>query len=274
MDANFVTSLMDAYRWGLAGAALVMVVAGTIAVAKRDNGTVDVFWGPMIATIATFGTVGPASEVSGISWIVLILVWVWAIRLALHIGLRQRGSKGEDFRYAEWRRQWGRWWLVRSIGQVFVLQAALATVVSSPILVIAASSQPEGPGWILVAIGAGVWAVGFVLEVVADAQITRFVARKKAGLEHARMCTTGVWGISRHPNYLGEAVAWWGIGLIAFAVPYGWLGLIGPLVITYLLRFVSGVPMLEAAWRDRDGFAEWSRRTPVFLPKPFGRTAD
>lgn len=271
MTTTFAQSLVDTILWGLVGAAAVMVIAGSIALIKRDNGTVDVFWGPMIASAATFGTVGTGTDVTWVSIMALSVAWIWALRLAIHIGLRKRGAKGEDFRYAQWRKDWGKWWLVRSIGQVFFLQASLAVIVSSPLLVIAASSEPVGWRWMLAIVGIAVWAVGFALEVAADQQITRFISRKKSGTETARLCTTGVWSVSRHPNYLGEAILWWGIGIMSVSVPYGWIGLIGPIVITYLLRFVSGVPLLEAAWRDREGFAEWAKHTPVFLPRPIGR---
>lgn len=245
--------------------ALLMTIVAAVGLVRRDNSIVDVFWGPAFVAI-TAGALLAAPVVHWRAALVAALVMVWAGRLALHIGLRRRGHTGEDFRYAAWRAQWGRSWVARSILQVYTLQGALALLVAAPILVVTTSTAPAGAIDVWAVIGSALWALGLTIETVADLQIMRFQARKKAGHEQAKMCMTGLWSYSRHPNYLGEVVLWWGIGVVALGEPSGWIGLIGPVVITALIRFVSGVPMLERAWKQREGFAEWAATTPVFLP--------
>ena len=255
--------LSAALRGAVAVAA--MMLAAVIGIATRDNSYVDLFWGPNFVAIS-IACISAMPEVTQRAWLMLAMVTLWAVRLTWHLGRRKRGMHGEDFRYAQWREQWGRMWLVRSLLQVYALQGVLALIVGTPILVVAADWSGGMDGWMV--IGACVWLFGLVIEMVADAQVARFVARRAAGTEHQRMCTTGLWSISRHPNYLGEVIAWWGIGIVAAGAELGWAALIGPAAITLLIRFVSGVPMLEAAWKDREGFDEWAARTPVFLPLP------
>jgi len=105
-----------------------------------------------------------------------------------------------------------------------------------------------------------------VIESVADWQLHRF--RRRSTTPGATM-DRGLWSWSRHPNYFGESCLWWGLGLIASAAPGGWIGLVGPALITFLLLRVSGVPMLEAGLLARQpGYADYVRRTSAFLPLP------
>jgi steroid 5-alpha reductase family enzyme len=263
-DETLIGALDPAFRGALA-VALMMLIAAIIGIATRDNSYVDIFWGPNFVAIAV-AAFSAMPNITTRAWLVLGLVTIWALRLTLHLWVRKRATKGEDFRYANWREEWGRTWLIRSIGQVYMLQGLLALLVSLPILVVATDWTEGVDAWMV--IGAAVWLVGMVIETIADRQVRAFVRRRAAGLETARMCTTGLWSISRHPNYLGEVIAWWGIGIIAIGTPLGWIGLIGSLSINLLIRYVSGVPMLEAAWKHRDGFAAWAEQTPVFVPWP------
>lgn len=253
-----------ALRGALAVAAL-MFIAFIVGIATRDNSYVDLFWGPNFVVIAAAAFSG-MSAMTPRAWVVATLVTLWALRLTWHLTRRKLRMPGEDFRYATWRRQWGRTWVIRSLLQVYTLQGLLALIVAAPILAVAADHADNVDIWMV--IGAAVWLAGIAMEMIADMQITRFVARRAAGTETARMCTTGLWSISRHPNYLGEVIAWWGVGIVALGASGGLLGLIGPVAISLLIRFVSGVPLLEQAWREREGFAEWAERTPVFVPWP------
>ncbi len=153
------------------------------------------------------------------------------------------------------------WWI--SLLKVFLLQAVLLWVVSSPLLL----AQLEGPGSRLSAtdfIGITLFVIGFAIESIADRQLARF---KADPANRGRILQTGLWARSRHPNYFGEAVLWWGFGLLA--VPTGgWLALVGPVLITFLLMKVSGVAMLDAALVDRrPGYADYIRSTPAFFPR-------
>jgi len=111
--------------------------------------------------------------------------------------------------------------------------------------------------------GAFVFLFGFLFETVADFQLKRFV---KDPANRGRLMTSGLWAWSRHPNYFGEAVLWWGLFLVSVDSSNGWLALLSPVTITVLVRWVSGVPLLEKKWAGRPDFEEYKKRVPVFLP--------
>jgi steroid 5-alpha reductase family enzyme len=246
----------------IAGALLVyMTAAFGLAVARRDNSIADIAWGGGFVLVAL---IAAALGVGALPRPILLtaLVVVWAARLAIHVLLRNRG-RGEDPRYAAWRREWGRFWVVRSYFQVFVLQGAILLVVAAGIIVV---NTRSGPGLgALDLLGALVVVAGLACEAVADLQLARFI---RDPANHDRVMDRGLWRYSRHPNYFGEAVVWWGIWLIALSVPGGWWAVVSPLAITFLLLKVSGVPMLERLMEGRPGWAEYKARTSVFVPLP------
>lgn len=251
-----------------AGAALVVFIYMNVwfvtALVSRRNDIVDIAWGLGFIAIVIWLLVRDDAPLSTPQYIVSTLVGLWGLRLAWHIGKRNlRPGRPEDSRYAAWRASWGRWFVPRTYLQVFMLQGLLMVVVASPILVVGSA---EGAAMnALVFLGIAVWVLGFGFEVVGDAQLARFVS-DPANRGHTM--ESGLWSWTRHPNYFGEAVSWWGIGLIAVSTPGGWIGLIGPITITFLLTKVSGVPMAESR---RTGNPEWEAykaRTSAFIPLP------
>jgi steroid 5-alpha reductase family enzyme len=180
--------------------------------------------------------------------------------LSLHVFFRNR-KRGEDFRYAAWRRRWGRWFVPRSYLQIFVLQGAIMLVIASPLLILARAS--DAPWSALDAVGLSLWTGGFVFEAAADAQLARFKRRPE---NKGRIMAEGLWRFTRHPNYFGEAVMWWGIFLIVLSVRGSWPAVISPLLMTFLLRCVSGVPMLERKYSGDPDFAAYAAKTNAFLP--------
>lgn len=168
---------------------------------------------------------------------------------------------GEDYRYAAWRKSWGHLFVLRSYLQVFLLQGAFLFLIALPLPILHAA--PSTPWTALDAAGLALWIFGFACESAADAQLTRF---RKSPPPRPRYLTTGLWGWSRHPNYFGEAIQWWGLFLIAAAAPGGWRAVVSPLVITLLLRFVSGVPLLERKHKDDPAFQAYAARTNAFWP--------
>ncbi len=252
---------------GLAVAVFAFAVLWGVSLVLKNAGIVDIFWGPGFIVVGAFYgfTVPGGPTVRGLA--VLALVIVWALRLALHIGLRNAGA-GEDFRYRKWRDEAGRnfWWV--SLLKVFLLQAVVLWIVSSPLLLAhLGGSRPLG---IIGGVGLVLWCCGFVYETVADLQLRRF---KKDPANAGRVMRSGLWSLSRHPNYFGEAVLWWGIALITLPVA-GWLSLIGPLTITYLLLKVSGVALLDSAMVERrPDYADYIASTSAFVPLPRGRQA-
>ncbi len=247
----------------LALAALVifiyMTCAFIAALLKRNNGIADIAWGPgfIVTGWLVFLLCGRGHARQ---WLALALVTTWGGRLAWHIFRRNRGRE-EDFRYAAWRRQWGKWFTARSFLQVFMLQGFFMLLILAPVLLIVGQPQPLLN--LLDLLGLLMWTKGFLFETIGDRQLAAF----RKNLENkGKIITSGLWRYSRHPNYFGEALGWWGIAVIALSAPGGWLGLAGPVVITFLLLFVSGVPLLEKKYQGRPDFEEYKKRTPVFVP--------
>lgn len=240
---------------------LYMVLMFLIALVKKDNSIVDIAWGGgfIVVSILTFFLDG---EITLRSLIVTCLVVVWGSRLAVYIYIRHRG-KGEDFRYARWRNEWGKWFILRSFFQIFLLQGLLLMIISYSVILVNNSSK-EGLG-ILDYIGVLVWLIGFFFEAVGDYQLSRF---KRKPENKGKIMTEGLWRFTRHPNYFGEAVMWWGIFLITLSIRYGWTAVISPLVITFLLLRVSGVILLEKKYKDNEEYAAYVRRTNAFIPGP------
>lgn len=233
-----------------------------VAMARRDNSLADIAWGGGFVLLAGAALL-LRGEVYPRSLLATALVLAWGTRLVLHVAVRNRG-RGEDFRYAAWRRQWGKTWIWRSYLQVFLLQGALLYLVALAVMRINLATPP-GLTWLDLA-GTALWMKGFVWEAVADRQLLRH-ARQPA--TRGTLLDSGLWRYSRHPNYFGEALQWWGIWLLALPVPGEWWTIASPLAITLLLRFVSGVPMLERSLAERvPGYRDYQRRTSVFVPAP------
>ena len=115
---------------------------------------------------------------------------------------------------------------------------------------------------IMLVAGIAIWLLGFYWQALGDAQLMQFGKTKEPGA----IMQTGLWKYSRHPNYFGEILMWWGIGCMVFPQPLGWLALIGPLTITWLLTSVSGVPMLEKKYRNHAGYQQYKTQTPALFP--------
>jgi len=232
-----------------------------VSLVIANAGIVDIFWGPGFVLVGGASLLSHPGDPTSRGLLVVGLATIWAARLALHIGIRNAGV-AEDFRYRKWREEAGSsfWWI--SYFKVFLLQAVLLWIVSSPLLL----AQRPRPGAGLTALdglGIALFFFGFAFETIADRQLARF---KRDPNNSGQVMQAGLWSRSRHPNYFGEAVLWWGLGLLALPTG-GWLALIGPLLITFMLIKVSGVAMLDAALIERrPGYAEYVRSTPAFFP--------
>lgn len=113
-------------------------------------------------------------------------------------------------------------------------------------------------------IGLIVWLIGFAFEAIGDYQLSVFLKHRK---NKADIMQTGLWKYTRHPNYFGEVLIWWGIFIITLPLQNGFWGIISPLTITFLLLYVSGIPMLEAKYKDDAQFQDYKRRTSAFFPQ-------
>ena len=114
-------------------------------------------------------------------------------------------------------------------------------------------------------VGFLVWAIGFYFEAIGDWQLSQFIKNPE---NKGKLMTAGLWAYTRHPNYFGEALQWWGIWLIGVFSPLGIVAIIGPLTITFLVLKVSGIPMLEKKMAENPDFAEYKKRTSMFIPLP------
>ena len=247
---------------GLAAVIALFTTLWLVSLALRNSSIVDIWWGPAILLVGityfvSDDGVGPRGRV------MLALVTIWALRLAAHIGARNIGH-GEDFRYAAWRAQNPDTWWLRSYFKVFLLQGVIAWIVALPLYYAITTDTPvRFTTWDQA--GALIFAIGFFFEGIGDEQLRRFKADPS---NKGRVMNTGLWRYTRHPNYFGEAVLWWGLGLIGTATPGGWIGLVGPAIITFLLIRVSGVAMLEKTLREtKPGYADYIARTPAFFPR-------
>jgi steroid 5-alpha reductase family enzyme len=242
----------------------LMVVTWLCSIPIRNVSIVDSIWGlsfALIALVCLLAGDGPLER----RVLLMVLVGVWGVRLAVHVTRRNLG-KGEDERYRAFRKRYGGqryWWF--SLFQVFLLQGVFAWFVSLPIQV-AASGDPGGSLGPFDALGATLWLLGISFEAIGDLQLSRFLAHRS---DPAGVMDRGLWRYTRHPNYFGDAVVWWGIGVIGLAVwPAGAFALVGPAFMTFLLTKLSGVPMLERRMMQRPTFVDYARRTSAFVPLP------
>ncbi len=247
---------------GLSGLLAVLVLASLvwlISLARRDASIADVFWGLGFVVLAwLYRDLGDAG--SARATLVPALVTVWGVRLAAHILVRSRG-RGEDPRYAAMRLRWGTRFPLVSLFSVFWLQAALMWIVALPLLQVQRASASWS--W-LDGLGIALFIVGFVFEAVGDLQLLRFRADP---VNRGRVLDRGLWRITRHPNYFGDATLWWGFGCLALVTPGGAWTLVGPALMSLLLRRVSGVTLLEKGLREsRPGYRDYVERTNAFFP--------
>jgi steroid 5-alpha reductase family enzyme len=240
---------------------LYMTAVFAAALLVRDNSIVDIAWGPGFILVGLLTLlIGKRFEPRQL--LVTTLVTIWGLRLAIHIFRRKRG-RGEDFRYANWRRDWGRWFVPRSYLQIFMLQGIFLLIISYGVILVNGSASRAL--WALDLAGAAVWAAGFFFEAVGDAQLEKFKRRPE---NKDRIMTAGLWRLTRHPNYFGESAMWWGMFLLTLSAPSGWTTVVSPLLITFLLLRVSGVTMLEKKYAGNSEFAAYARRTSAFFPLP------
>lgn len=238
---------------------LFMTGVFCLALVKKDNSIVDIAWGlgfVGVAILTFFHEEGWTTRHVLVSSLILI----WGMRLAIHIGVRKR-RKDEDFRYAKWRQEWGRRFVLRSYFQIFMLQGILLLIIALPIVLINGSDRPDLT--LMDFCGVGVWGIGLIFEVVADDQLRRF---KKRTENKGKILTSGLWKYSRHPNYFGEVLLWWGIFLCALSIENGWIAILSPLMISFLLLRVSGVTMLEKKYEGRPDYEAYAKRTNAFFP--------
>lgn len=250
--------LLDLYLYGATAILFYASLCFVIALLLKRNDIADVAWGLGYVVIILLCL--QEFSFNRISLLVSSMIALWAIRLSWYIGTRNKG-KQEDFRYAQWRKEWGEHFYWRTYLQVFVLQGFFLLIIAAPIFICFADPTPIAYNWVIY-LGVITWLKGFFIQAIADYQMARFRQHKLPG----QIMNKGLWRYSRHPNYFGEILMWWGLWLVVFQLNHGWLGLISPVTITYLLAFVSGVPMLEKKYIGNPNFDAYKKSTSALIP--------
>jgi steroid 5-alpha reductase family enzyme len=244
--------------WGLVFVLCASLLLWLLSLRLKDASIADIFWGPGMAGVVDITAwLGGAGGTRASA--VLVLVNLWAFRLAIHIWTRR---KGEDRRYAVMRQHFGRnwWWL--SLTQVFLLQAILIWFIPAPL--VAALLYSHMPMTWADHLGIGLAAAGLIFETLADNQLAAFRADPAS---RNQIMDRGLWGWSRHPNYFGECVMWWGCFVIGYAASHQTWLLLSPILVTVLLLKVSGVSLMEESIASRrPGYADYRRRVSTFIP--------
>ena len=241
----------------------IMFVLWLVSLPMKNASIVDIFWGAGFAVIALV-TFALTDGYRPRKLLITSLALIWGVRLAIYIGWRNAG-KGEDFRYQAMRKRYGTRFAVISLFTVFVLQGVLMWVISLPLQWAQIAREPARLTW-LDFLGAGVWAIGLSFEAIGDWQLARF---KSNPANKGKVMNRGLWAYTRHPNYFGDALLWWGVFLIALACPRVWWICVSPVLMTTMLMKVSGVALLEKTLvKTKPEYRDYVRRTSAFLPLP------
>ena len=247
------------------GLFVYMTFAFCLALYQRDNGVADIAYGCGFILLAWVSWTGGMHSLAGA--LLSIFVTVWGLRLAVRI-YAKNWNKPEDFRYKAMRDRWGKNVVVRSFFTIFMLQGALIFIIALPVML--TNVYATAPGLSLLSwLGSIIWAKGFLFETVGDYQLDMF---RKNPLNKGHIMNTGLWYFTRHPNYFGESLMWWGIALVAYSqltLVWGYalalVVVISPITITYLLLKVSGIPLLEAHFSGEE-WEGYKKRTNSFIP--------
>ena len=224
----------------------------------KDNSIVDIFWGIWFILVAWY-TFFSRESFFFYQIVMTSLVTLWGVRITLYIASKKiKSYTGEDFRYAQWREQW-KYFYTRSFFQIYILQGILLLIIALPIIFVNRENGYSGDMlftciWWVVAL------FGLAFETIADLQLSHFLKIRKKW----EIFTRGLYTYSRHPNYFGESVFWLGISIIAF--PINQLSILSFLMITFLLLFVSGVPMIEKRYAGNKDFEAYQKKVSVFIP--------
>jgi steroid 5-alpha reductase family enzyme len=242
----------------LLAVALMHTLVWSASLWRRDVSIVDLFWG--VGFILIGWRTLSAADASPLSYLLVAMVTLWGLRLSGYLTWRN-WAKSEDSRYARMRERGGKWFPLTSLAIVFWLQALLTWIVALPLQTGILTSGEIGP---LAVAGAVVWLVGLAFETIGDYQLARF---KADPANRGKVMNRGLWHYTRHPNYFGDFLVWWGIYFASTQAGFVWWAVIGPLVMSVLLLRVSGVTLLESSLKSRlDGYDEYVRRTNAFFP--------
>ncbi len=250
--------MQDFYLYSALAIFCYMVVVFLWATAIKDNSIVDIGWGMGFVVV---GGVGLALQgaLSSYHLVLFGMIAIWAVRLSSYIFTRHSNT-GEDYRYAQWRKEWGKYVVPRAFLQIFMLQGVFMYIIALPIIVAMASAVTLSSVSYL---GIAIWLIGFLFEAIGDYQKSKFKANPA---NNGKIMQSGLWRYTRHPNYFGEALLWWGIFVFVVPAGYWYISIISPIVLTFLLTKVSGVAMLEKKYTGNKEFEAYAQKTNSFIP--------
>jgi steroid 5-alpha reductase family enzyme len=236
-----------------------MVLVFVWATLIKDNSIVDIGWGMGFLVVTGTGLV-LLPAITPFHAVLATIVAIWGLRLSGYIFGRHR-NVGEDYRYAQWRKEWGKYVVPRAFFQIFMLQGVFMYIIALP-LMMAMANPSAAINWVSY-IGIALWLIGFLFEAVGDWQKSKF---KADPANQGKIMQSGLWRYTRHPNYFGEALLWWGLFVFVIPAGYWYVSIISPIILTFLLTKVSGVAMLEKKYEGNKEFEDYARRTSAFIP--------
>jgi steroid 5-alpha reductase family enzyme len=251
----------ELYGVALLSVLTIVSLLWVVSVIVKDASIIDMFWGPLFVAIV-WVLLPLGGQLTVKTYLVSLLVTLWGLRLAFHLASRNLGH-GEDKRYQLWRSHGGpNWWLL-TYPRIYLFQGAIALVVASPI--IAAYVSPD-TFTTFNALGVLIWLIGFIYELLADVQLVQFKANPD---NQGKILDSGLWKLSRHPNYFGDALQWWGVAILALTVPTWW-ALIGPAVMTAVFLGISNDVLEKGMNKRHPDYEKYIANTPKFFPVRFG----
>lgn len=241
-----------------------------IATVIKNNSIVDIGWG-MGFVIGTWATLLVTDAPTILSYLIVGFITIWGLRLSIRL-LKRNYGKPEDFRYAQWRKDWGDKVVIIAFFRVFMIQGIINFVVGSASYTTIKynSFSFKGAGQALVYIGLLIALIGLFFEVVGDEQLRQHIKKGTRTL-----LQTGLWSVTRHPNYLGEILIWVGLYIAGISVVlegsvsglyYGVL-ILSPVIMSLVLIKIS-TPLLEKNMTKYDGWEDYTKKVPMLFPRP------
>ncbi|MBU1145537.1 MAG: DUF1295 domain-containing protein [Firmicutes bacterium] len=236
-----------------------------IAQKHNNNSIVDIGWGLgfVVISLYSFIYVIFTSNLTLLQVVISLLITLWGLRLFLYISIRNF-KKPEDFRYVEMRKKWeDKSPRLQAFFKVFMSQAFFMMIIAFPIYAAYTSKTTVHLTWIIV--GGVLFLIGLLFEGIGDYQLRHFLSKPE---NKGHIMTSGLWKFTRHPNYFGETLIWWSLWVMVLSTTLGIIAIVSPLLISYLLLFVSGIPLLEKKYQNNPEFQEYAKKTSPFFPIP------
>lgn len=255
---NSFIIFLKTWAVGLLSLLILQFLVFLYGYSKKRLDIIDVFWGLSFIVVGLVYAVMNIDNLNIATSVAFMCITVWGLRLSSHIFVRFKSNRTQDKRYTDLANSFINKPILVYI-KVFAFQALLASLI---MLVYLAGMLSSRQHLVLIIAGSILWLFGFAFESVADSQLKKHIANKSGGL-----IKTGLWKYSRHPNYFGEIVQWWAVWLMLAGGEFAAIGLIGPVIISVFIIFISGIPMLEKRMSNKEGWTEYKKSTSIIIPR-------